>query len=417
MIVHLIRTAGVSDELYFGCHEFLNQFVGPYSFVLSDKPREITIKDEIRIVKPEDPRYDIKEVISYARPIDLHKQNIQERKSWRDLFRINNKYRKSKDVIINRNDESFESMVSERHINYKSIPALNSEPAAEELSDYYFSENTEPYIVILLTEHANHENWFVGYDPNLKGNYFIHVDGWEHFTSGDPRYPVCYHIASTLLKHAMFDNPQEMGNYMHYESKGCMMDFCQNKSEVMLKLRTADVCPDCQRLIRAKQITHMQLRYTFDVMEDIRRQLLFKDRYDLLRQATPMLVKGRAQKIVLPEMGMLQINLSPTERAIYLLFLNHPEGIRLAEMGDYKAELRGILNKVSPSDSRETIEGQLENLCEYNSNSLSEKMSRIKRKFDDKLGSAMAEHYYIKGPNGGLKKIDLDRNLLKFEDN
>jgi hypothetical protein len=296
-------------------------------------------------------------------------------------------------------------------------PMFGSTQFVEELSNDYFSENTEPYIVILLTEHANHENWFVGYDPNLKGNYFIHTDGWDHFTSGDPRYPICYHIVSTLLKHSMFDNPQEMGNYMHYESKGCMMDFCQNKSEVMLKLRTADVCPDCQDLIRKKSIPHMQLRYTFDVMEDIRRQLLFKDRYDLLRQATPMLIKGRAQKIVLPEMGMLQINLSPTERAVYLLFLNHPEGIRLAEMGDYKAELRGILNKVSPSDSRETIEGQLENLCEYNSNSLSEKMSRIKRKFDEKLGAAMSEHYYIKGPNGGIKKIDLDRNLLKFEDN
>jgi len=409
MLVHLIRTKGVSDELYFGCYEFLNQFVGPYSFELSDKPREITIKDEIRFVKPEDPRYDIKEVISYARPIDLPKQNIQERKSWRDLFRINNKYRKSTDDFDSQRNVLSDD--NQYHSSFDSDEAL----VAEDRLDYIRTE--APYIVILLTEHANHENWFVGYDPNLKGNYFIHTDGWDHFTSGDPRYPVCYHIASTLLKHAMFDNPQEMGNYMHYQSKGCMMDFCQNKSEVMLKLRTADVCPECQNLIRAKQITHMQLRYTFDVMEDIRRQLLFKDRYDLLRQATPMLIKGRSQKIVLPQMGMLQIGLSPTERAVYLLFLNHPEGIRLAEMGEYKAELRGILNKVSPSDSRETIEGQLENLCEYNSNSLSEKMSRIKRKFDDKLGSAMAEHYYIKGPNGGIKKIDLDRNYLQFEDN
>ena len=417
MIVHLIRTAGVSDELYFGCHEFLNQFVGPYSFVLSDKPREITIKDEIKIVEPGDPKYDIKEVRSFSQSVSMPAKNIQERKPWRDLFRINNKYRKSKDVKESNLYDSRHSEMPEELIDDYDSTIFESTPAVEELSNFYFSENRKPYIVILLTEHANHENWFVGYDPNLKGNYFIHVDGWEHFTSGDPRYPVCYHIASTLLKHAMFDNPQEMGNYMHYQSKGCMMDFCQNKSEVMLKLRTADVCPDCQRLIRAKQIPHMQLRYTFDVMEDIRRQLLFKDRYDLLRQATPMLVKGRAQKIVLPEMGMLQINLSPTERAIYLLFLNHPEGIRLAEMGDYKAELRGILNKVSPSDSRETIESQLEKLCEYNSNSLSERMSRIKRKFDDKLGTAMAEHYYIKGPNGGLKKIDLDRDLLKFQDN
>jgi hypothetical protein len=409
MIVHLIRTAGVSDELYFGCHEFLNQFVGPYSFVLSDKPREITIKDEIRFVKPEDPRYDIKEKIRYSQYMPPAESKIQERKSWRDLFRINNKYRKSKhEINPQRNVLSDDNQY---HSSFESDELL----VAEERLDYIRTE--APYVVILLTEHANHENWFVGYDPNLKGNYFIHTDGWDHFTSGDPRYPICYHIVSTLLKHVMFDNPQEMGNYMHYESKGCMMDFCQNKSEVMLKLRTADVCPDCQDLIRKKSISHMQLRYTFDVMEDIRRQLLFKDRYDLLRQATPMLIKGRAQKIVLPEMGMLQINLSPTERAVYLLFLNHPEGIRLAEMGDYKAELRGILNKVSPSDSRETIEGQLENLCEYNSNSLSEKMSRIKRKFDEKLGAAMSEHYYIKGPNGGIKKIDLDRNLLKFEDN
>jgi hypothetical protein len=417
MLVHLIRTKGVSDELYFGCYEFLNHFVGPYNFELSDKPRELTIKDEIRIVKPEDPSYHKKELL---KKIDLSpsmEMLEQERKSWRDLFRINNKYRKSKDVIVKRRDESFESMVSESRNDYKFMPELNSEPAAEELSDFYFPESTEPYIVILLTEHANHQNWFVGYDPNLRGNYFIHTDGWDHFTSGDPRYPICYHIASTLLKHAMFDNPQEMGNYMHYESKGCIMDFCQNKTEVMLKLRTADVCPDCQIIIREKHIPHMQLRYTFEMMEDIRRQLLFKERYDLLRQPTPLMVKGRSQKIVLPEMGMLQISLSPTERAVYLLFLNHPEGIRLAEMGDYKAELRGILNKVSPSDSRETIEGQLENLCEYNSNSLSEKMSRIKRKFDEKLGAAMSEHYYIKGPNGGIKKIDLDRNLLKFEDN
>jgi hypothetical protein len=417
MIVHLIRTAGVSDELYFGCYEFLNQLVGPYSFVLSDKPREITIKDEIKIVEPGDPRYERKEVVSYSRSIEMPPLNRQERKSWRDLFRINNKYRKSKDVKESNLHDSRHSEMPEELIDDYDSTIFESTPAVEELSNFYFSENRKPYIVILLTEHANHENWFVGYDPNLKGNYFIHTEGWGHFTSVDPRYPICYHIASTLLKHAMFDNPQEMGNYMHYQSKGCMMDFCKDKSEVMLKLRTADVCRDCQKLIFDKKIPHLQLRYTFDMMESIRRQLLYKDRYELLRQASPMHVKGRLQKIYLPEMGMLQINLSPTERAIYLLFLNHPEGIRLAEMGDYKAELRGILNQVSPSDSREMIEGQLEKLCEYNSNSLSEKMSRIKRKFDEKLGAAMSEHYYIKGPNGGLKKIDLDRDLLKFQDN
>ncbi|MFM7015558.1 MAG: hypothetical protein ACKOX3_04450, partial [Bacteroidota bacterium] len=349
MLVHLIRTKGVSDELYFGCYEFLNHFVGPYNFELSDKPRELTIKDEIRIVKPEDPNYDRKEKVSYSRALMSETRSIQERKSWRDLFRINNKYRKSKEDL-----ESNDGSVIQSINHYSNIEA-EEKMLNEAQVEYLYNE--APYIVILLTEHANHENWFVGYDPNLKGNYFIHTDGWNHFTSGDPRYPICYHIVSTLLKHAMFDNPQEMGNYMHYESKGCIMDFCQNKSEVMLKLRTADVCPDCQKIIRDKHISHMQLRYTFEMMEDIRRQLLFKERYDLLRQPTPMLIKGRTQKIILPDMGMLCIPLTPIERAVYLLFLNHPEGIRLAEMGDHKAELRGILNQVSPSDSRDTVEG------------------------------------------------------------
>ncbi len=417
MIVHLIRTAGVSDELYFGCYEFLNQLVGPYSFVLSDQPREITIKDEIKIVEPEDPRYKIKELFNYTRPIEMPAMKRQERKSWSDIFGINNKYRESNNKKeSHQQDSSTYQLLEERESDYI-CSSVDAPPTLDGLSDNNISPDVEPYIVILLTEHDNYENWFVGYDPNLKGNYFIHTEGWGHFTSVDPRYPICYHIASTLLKHAMFDNPQEMGNYMHYQSKGCMMDFCKDKSEVMLKLRTADVCRDCQKLIFNKKIPHLQLRYTFDIMESIRRQLLYKDRYELLKQASPMHVKGRLQKIYLPEMGMLQINLTPTERAIYLLFLNHPEGIRLAEMGDYKAELKSILKKISPSDSQETVESQLENLCEYNSNSLSERMSRIKRKFDDKLGAAMAEHYYIKGPNGGIKKIDLDRNLLKFQDN
>ena len=307
--------------LFRSCYEFLNQLVGPYSFVLSDKPREITIKDEIKIVEPEDPRYRTKELFNYPPQLNRPTMKRQERKSWEDIFGINNKYRESNDKKESyQQDSSAYQLLEEREPDYMQS-SVDTPPTLENLSDNIILPEIEPYIVILLTEHANYENWFVGYDPNQKGNYFIHTEGWDHFTSVDPRYPICYHIASTLLKHSMFDNPQEMGNYMHYQSKGCMMDFCRDKSEVMLKLRTADVCRDCQKLIFDKKIPHLQLRYTFDMMESIRRQLLYKDRYELLRQASPMHVKGRLQKIYLPEMGMLQVNLTPTERAVYLLFL------------------------------------------------------------------------------------------------
>jgi hypothetical protein len=46
------------------------------------------------------------------------------------------------------------------------------------------------------------------------------------------------------------------------------------------------------------------------------------------------------------------------------------------------------------------------------SNSISEKISRIKSKMKNMLGEEIASSYVISGPNGGLKKIEVDRSLV-----
>ena len=112
------------------------------------------------------------------------------------------------------------------------------------------------------------------------------------------------------------------------------------------------------------------------------------------------------------DMGMLQVNLSPLERAVYLLFLAHPGGIRMSEVANYRNELKGNIQRMSRSDDPQVIDQGLDELCSPLSNSLSEKMSKIRRKFVDLLGPEMAEAYIIKGPNGGHKKIALDRGLV-----
>jgi hypothetical protein len=47
--------------------------------------------------------------------------------------------------------------------------------------------------------------------------------------------------------------------------------------------------------------------------------------------------------------------------------------------------------------------------------SASQKMSRIKRVFEDAIGRDLAKHYYIKGDTGQKKKIDLNRNMIVEE--
>jgi hypothetical protein len=42
-------------------------------------------------------------------------------------------------------------------------------------------------------------------------------------------------------------------------------------------------------------------------------------------------------------------------------------------------------------------------------------MSRIKRVFEESIGTELAKFYYIKGEPGKEKSIELDRNLLTVE--
>jgi len=37
---------------------------------------------------------------------------------------------------------------------------------------------------------------------------------------------------------------------------------------------------------------------------------------------------------------------------------------------------------------------------------------KIVKKFENAVGEKLAVHYYIKGPDGGAKKIDLGRSLI-----
>jgi len=191
-----------------------------------------------------------------------------------------------------------------------------------------------------------------------------------------------------------------------------MMDFCEEKREIILKLRTADICPDCLKIIQEKRVPHQLINYTLNLFDSIRKQMLYRERYALLTQPSRLLITGWNKRLFLKDMAMLPVNLTPLERAVYLLFLAHPEGIRMSEVSSFRDELLENVRRMSRRDDPQVMEQGVDELCSPLSNSLSEKMSKIRRKFIDLVGPEMAEAFIIKGPNGGKKKIELDRNLL-----
>jgi len=131
-------------------------------------------------------------------------------------------------------------------------------------------------------------------------------------------------------------------------------------------------------------------------------------------QPLPKLVISRNYRIFLGE-ERKEVHLEPLVKAVYLLFLKHPEGIMFKNLPDYRMELADIYNKVKPWGLTDRALRSIEDVTNPLLNSINEKCARIRKVFTTILDSSMAEHYYIKGTRGKAKCIDLPREMVAWE--
>ena len=117
-------------------------------------------------------------------------------------------------------------------------------------------------------------------------------------------------------------------------------------------------------------------------------------------------------RIVLPEYNNLEIKMEPIVKAVYLLFLNHPEGILFKNLPDYREELTKIYMRLKPSGLSERALQSIEDVTNPLLNSINEKCARIRGAFVGQFDDHMARHYYIDGLRGKVKKISLSRELV-----
>jgi hypothetical protein len=109
-----------------------------------------------------------------------------------------------------------------------------------------------------------------------------------------------------------------------------------------------------------------------------------------------------------------EIELYPLPKALYILFLKHPEGIRLKEISNYKNELTEIYSRISNKSEPIEIKKAIIDLTDVSAESLNQKLSRIKEFFKKNFTEEIARHYYIDGPRGGIKKINLPPDFISF---
>lgn len=120
-------------------------------------------------------------------------------------------------------------------------------------------------------------------------------------------------------------------------------------------------------------------------------------------------------RIVLPDYNDMEIKMEPINKAVFLLFLRHPEGIVFKHLPDYRKELAELYQKIKPLGLNERAIQSIEDVTNPLLNSINEKCARIRGAFISQFDESLAKHYYINGNRGEAKMIDLSRDLVIWE--
>ena len=123
----------------------------------------------------------------------------------------------------------------------------------------------------------------------------------------------------------------------------------------------------------------------------------------------PQLVVTEEYKVILADGANTEVKMEPLVKALYLLFLSHPEGIVLKCLSDYKKELTQIYFLLRPVGLQEKVLQSIEDVTNPTLNSINEKCARIRKAFTELLPQSIARYYSISGKRGEVKKIDLVR--------
>ncbi|HEX5151291.1 MAG TPA: hypothetical protein VFW07_07570 [Parafilimonas sp.] len=368
MEVYLLCSKEFSQEKFNEVLEFLQSYDGPVRFLRAGPSRGF--RDE-----------------------NVSLEDVDEERFFKQEVRICYSRSLRKEIPEKRNEISWKSMF--------------------ELCQQSRVENNLPGkdLVILLTNIANKANWFSALDPDNPCNGFVHTAEWEYYVNCSEVFPVAYLLASLVLQRHMFKDMESLQKAVHKRPLGCINDFCEHKRDIILKLRTADICIDCMHLLQDK-LDPLEIQQILNILEGVRIRMLFNQNFRQNLKPSSMRITKHG-KIFLPDYGNMEIKLTPLEKTLYIFFLNHPEGMMLHDLADHKEELRNIYSRISTSGLLAEINNRIDSLVDVTSNSVSEKMSKIRSAFVKSVGKDLAKSYYIQGEQNAVKGIPLDRCLVE----
>lgn len=206
----------------------------------------------------------------------------------------------------------------------------------------------------------------------------------------------CYDVALSEAAQPMWIEPSPV-------------EACRSKRTSRIQLSNASPKEEEDVEMMMSEVQMLVERLRQSGVGEIALQRLFKPTQELSRMHI------RYGRIFLPDYNNMEIRMHPLSKAIYMLYLRHPEGIMFSYLPDYRNELLQLYELISGRDSREDIRRSIDDVTDPTRNSINEKCSRIKQAFLREFDDSIARNYYITGERGEAKRILLPRELVSWD--
>jgi hypothetical protein len=245
---------------------------------------------------------------------------------------------------------------------------------------------------------------YMGEDFDKEDTYTYEYTPLSHFESS----PISL-IKLYVDHHGYTENVfeiRESSVEKHVETKARYCDAMRSSPKMAICKETRDE-PSVEDMMSEVQMLVERLRQSG--VGEIALQRLFKPTRQLSR------IHVRYGRIFLPDYNNMEIKMPTLSKAIYMLYLRHPEGIMFSYLPDYRNELMQIYGLISGRDSREDIRKSIDDVTDPTRNSINEKCSRIKQAFLREFDDSIARNYYITGERGEAKKILIPREMVTWD--
>lgn len=216
---------------------------------------------------------------------------------------------------------------------------------------------------------------------DTEGNRWRHYEGGTRYSKTDE---------DEEKRNIRFSHPDDYYNPVSYTNADLLFD--EQSQQILDEIRERiDV-------LRNRGVNTMILHNLIDEGERLSRLKVTKD-----------------FRIFLVDYNNTEITLAVLPKAVFLLFLRHPEGIRFKELSDHYSELLNIYKQMNPIGGRLRQEQSIRDVTDPCKNSINEKCARIREAFVSHFDEHLAKNYFITGLRGEAKRIKLSRNMIIWE--